>query len=228
MVGSILLALALDAWWAGRRDAESRLELIAGLERDLTTSRERVAVAILRVDSAVARTSAFLAVAERPEAIPIDSLRFLLAGALWPVPFAPALSSYEGAVASGTLSLLEGPAVLEAMTDFQSSTRRLDERFKVELELFYQGPVWELRETLGSVGVLLYDPSSCPAGSRSCPYPRQFELGDAGLYDFAGRREVYAAYENWLTLKVNIREELGRIQESVDRALVEVRRLRSP
>jgi len=157
IVGSILLALALDAWWDGVQRGRERDELLTALVVDFEATRERLAASIARGDSAAARTDGFLNAAHGPDLIAIDSLRFLAFGPFTRFEFEPALSSYRAAVATGDIELIRSRRLVEALAEFDEALRYLEVRNTLKIEDYYVGPTAELRGTLGSLRVLYRD-----------------------------------------------------------------------
>ncbi|MBK8515356.1 MAG: hypothetical protein IPL55_03425 [Saprospiraceae bacterium] len=79
--------------------------------------------------------------------VSVDSLRKLAGGFFRSISFNPNLTSYNEAVASGNLSLLQNKALLEEFTLFN---RAYDDFRKFEeagFYSFYSGSSWELRKT---------------------------------------------------------------------------------
>lgn len=228
IVGSILLAFAIDAWWDGRQEGEVRRELIEALELDFELTRTRLATSIALADSLVTRSRGFLDLAEDSEGVSLDSMRFLAFGALFPIDFEPALAAYEGAVTTGDLGLLRSRELSEAFTGFREARDFYEEHDRIHGDLFFSGVVWDLRRELGSVGVLLYDPTACPADTYvpACPYPRHFQLSEGEFREFAARPDVYAAVETVMIASRQILRGLRRMDGAAERVIEELGRLR--
>ncbi len=107
IVASILVAFAIDAWWGGVQDARQQATLIAALKLDLETTKTRLESSIEYAGSLISRTDNFLKAIDGGESVPLDSLRHLGGGAFKKIDFEPALSAYEGAVATGELDQLQ-------------------------------------------------------------------------------------------------------------------------
>ena len=228
IVGSILLAFAIDAWWEGRQEDKRRRELIEALDLDFELTRTRLAESIALADSLVTRSRGFLDLAEHSEGVSLDSMRFLAFGALFPIDFEPALAAYEGAVTTGDLGLLQSRALSEAFAEFRQAWDFYEDHDRIHAALFFSGAIWELRRELGSLGVLLYDPEVCPPDLYTpvCPYPRQFQVADADFRSFVARPDVYAAVETVMIACRQILRGLHRMDDAAGQVLEELARLR--
>lgn len=228
IVGSILLAFAIDAWWDGRQEDQRRRELIEALDLDFELTRTRLTEGIALADSLVTRCRGFLDLAEHSEGVSLDSMRFLALGAFFPIDFEPALAAYEGAVTTGDLGLLQSRALSEAFTEFRQARDFYEVHDRISANLFFSGAIWELRRELGSLGVLLFDPTACPPDTYTpvCPYPRQFQLADAEFRELSARPNVYAALETVMIVNRQMLRGLRRMDEAAGQVLEELARLR--
>ena len=119
VVSGVLVALALNAWWAGRvTDARERV-VLEDLYADFLTNRAE----LQRVQHAHAdhqrRFVQFEALTEaEAAALPPDSARALYASLLQPDTFDPVRGSTDALVASGDLGILRDPALRSDLTAF--------------------------------------------------------------------------------------------------------------
>lgn len=102
IVGSILIAFALDAWWDGRARAEEEHEALSALAEELRGSRVELDSVIAfneqRRDGAIY----FVRLAGRdPHGLPLDSLVFAFEGSGGGMTFDPSLGATEAIVSSG-------------------------------------------------------------------------------------------------------------------------------
>ncbi len=210
IVGSILLALALDAWWDRVQEDRRRAELVEQLRQDFETTRARLAESIALADTVIAQLQGFLAAAHAPQPIPMDSLRFLASGVGRGIGFEPALSAYRSAVATGELRLIQGAQLIEAFVEFDEAMNGFDLHRRITADLFYLGATFELRKRLGMHAVLTRPPEELPAA---------FRLSETGYRALIREPDVFATMATVLTANRNIRDELGAADAAAQRIL---------
>ena len=213
---SILLAFGIDAWWDGRREARSRADLVDALVSDFEATRERLAESIELGEGYVARADALLMLAEDPAPVSLDSLRFLAGGLFQKIDFEPALSTYEAAVGSGAIRLLQSGAFLRATAEFRRARDFYEVHDGITAQLFFLGPTLELRRELGALGPLLRDPQDC--AWMGC-YPTRFELSVDEFRALIRRTDVYGSFENIQNANRNIVRGLREMDEAAIRVL---------
>ncbi len=211
IVASILLALALDAWWDGVQQDRRRADLIQALVVDFKATSDRLAEARTRTDSAVARTAAFLDAAHSTDPVSVDSLRSLAFGPFQVRQFEPALSSYRAAVSTGEIRLVQNRELTEAFAEFEESLRYLELRHAIYLEGYYLGPPADLRRELGSLRTLYSEDANEYAGLSEAEYRR-----------VARSPAVSGLMEGLLVLTTNIRNGLLAADEGAARVLAEL------
>jgi hypothetical protein len=217
IVVSILAAFGIDAAWDARQERVRRAKLIEALQLDLRTTQERLASSRARGDSLTARAAAFLQAIESQEPLPIDSLRYLAGGAFTSFLFYPALSSYEAAVATGDLRLVQTSSLLDAITDFRQFQGFFEEHVRINNDIYYVGSSWELRRAVGSQGVIEGNAWGPPAALR---------MSDDEYREWMRRPEVYAGVENATTAHRNMIFGLRGMDRAVSRALREIEAMR--
>lgn len=199
IVTSILLAFAIDAWWDGRRDSAERDRLVEAMYEDFSITRGRLEESLRSADALYARTRMFLTLVADPQlrgSVPIDSLTFLLSGARLGVAFQPSLASYEAALSSGRIGLIEEPDLFEAITEFKIGLERFDESRMHFGDIYYRGAIWDLRRELGGLRVLGQDPDN--------RHPPEFLRSDAEMRALLASPVAYAAVENVNQIHVNV------------------------
>jgi hypothetical protein len=225
IVTSILLALALDAWWDDVQEDRRRTELLEALTVDFETTRVRLAASIALGDSLVAGTGAFLVSAASATPLPVDSLRVLASQALRPFEFRPATSSYEGARASGDLQLLRSRELIKAFAEFDQSMTYFEDRSRVHLEWFYLGGVAKLREELGSQFPLMPPDAG---GGAFAPFASRpgASVSDDEFLKIARTRAVQGRLEGGLVLRMNLVRGLREADEAAAKVIEALRDLR--
>lgn len=216
IVASILLAFAIDAWWDGVQGSRQQKILVAALKLDFETTQTRLETSIEYADSLITRTDQFLHDANSGELIPIDSLRHLGGGAFKKIDFEPALSAYEGAVATGKLGLIESPKLSQAVTQFIQALDSYVLHDRITADIHYLGPVWELRREIGSLSALFDDPGSMPV---------RLQLTEEEYRQMYSSRLVTAAIEAVATANKSIVANLRQMNEATTSILNELNRL---
>jgi hypothetical protein len=210
IVASILLALALDAWWDRLQENRRRADLAAALTQDFETTRARLRTSIAWGDSLIARSEAFLDLANSSSSIELDSMRFLAGGAFRAIVFNPALSSYRGAVATGELRLVRSSDLIGAFAEFDEALDLFELHFRISGDLYYLGTTLDLRQRLGSLSVLLDPPSEVPV---------PFTVSDAEYRALARERLVYSTVETVLIANRNMVQALQGADSAAVRVL---------
>jgi len=121
IVGSILLAFGIDAWWDGRANEERRRALLEGLSSDFAGAE----VELLRVIDAhnrqLSSSTRLLQLADSivsPDLAPIvDSL---LVGLFSTVTFDPPMGTLQALMAGGELEVLDHPQLVSQLTTWEA------------------------------------------------------------------------------------------------------------
>lgn len=127
IVGSILLALLLDALWDYRGDRASEREYLDGLRVEFRASAEE-----LRLDEEVRRVildrvEHLLAAARMPDAtLPTDSLPAWTASALNYRFYTPAHAVLEDLISSGNLELIRSDSLRRLILQYEQARGRLE------------------------------------------------------------------------------------------------------
>jgi len=217
IVASILLALALDAWWDGVQQEHRRDELIAELLLDFETTRTLMAGGISESDSLLVLMDGYFAEALSHEQTPVDSLKSLINAAFVPFDFQPALSSYRGASVSGDLRLVRNRELIEAFAEFDLAMGGFEERNRVWLEWYYMGDVAALRQELGSIRVV----ARRGTANRN-DIPREFLLSDAAYRQLVHSRRMYSLVEASYNFRSALVSRLRQADEAAARVSEEL------
>lgn len=208
IVASILLAFAIDAWWDGQQEDRRRAELLAALHDDFTATSEDLQVAIAKGDELTRRSGGFLHAVREGQDLSRDSLTYLFGGISDVAFFEPTLASYQTAMASGTIELVRSQELVAALSDFDFAERLFRLHLDVSADLYYLGPIQELRRT----GVGFDDPES-----------RRIDRGVSVPADFDLRGEMAtASAEPLYTVQWNMLANLQEMQAAASRAISEL------
>lgn len=224
IIASILLAFAIDAAWDRRNESVTRQELIEALTLDFETTGERLDGAIRNGDLVLNLGRELLLAVTRDEQLPVDSLRALMAGFFTAIRFEPALAAYEAAVGERGLASLRDRDFLNADSEFRRAHNFYRRHSVIGSELFYLGPTLEMRQDLGSLGVLLQGPADCSRDpAYNCPYPAAFDLSSREFLSYIARPRVYGALENIHNLQVNTVMSLREMREATNQVVAALR-----
>jgi hypothetical protein len=201
IVASILLAFGIDAWGERVQQAGDRATLVENLLEDFQVTRDRAAEGATHAEEMIARTDGFLMAVGSDELIPLDSMRYLALGPFLTMDFQPTLGTYQAAISTGALQLLEGPDLKRAFSAFDEAVRYLELRSDIFVEEYNTGPTAAVRAEFGSIRVLYWD---------SVPYR---QVSESEYRRIASSPSVTGAMEGLLVLIINLRSGLFRIEE---------------
>ena len=126
VVVGILVALSLNAWWAGRADRSDEMAYLAQLREDLRTTEATMAKADSSMRQGPHRALTLLlrsfGTASRP---PRDSLLSWLHTASWVETPRPVLGTAEALVSSGSLRLIRDDSLRTAITTYFEKNEEL-------------------------------------------------------------------------------------------------------
>ncbi|MBK8515362.1 MAG: hypothetical protein IPL55_03455 [Saprospiraceae bacterium] len=136
VVIGILIALSINNWNEANKIERKKQELVTSLIEDFEFNRDILKNStIIKQDSIIAQMDTFFSLTKsNTPLVSVDSLRKLAGGFFRSFSFIPNLTSYNEAVASGNLSLLQNKALLEEFTVFN---RAYDDFRKFEEAGFY-------------------------------------------------------------------------------------------
>lgn len=223
IVSSILLAFAIDAWWDGMREAAERTRLVEAMYEDFTSTRTRLDGALQTERALLERTRTFLdlvADSDLRDSIPLDSLAFLLGGARVNASFQPSLASYQAAVNSGRIGLIEDAELFDAITEFELGLERFRETDALFGNIYYRGAIWELRRELGGLRVLGQDSNNS--------HPPEFQRSDHEMRAFLASPLAFSAVENVNQIHVNFMRGLCQMHDAAGEVLDALGGMRDP
>lgn len=155
VVIGILIALSINNWNEARKVELKKQELVLNLISDFEENRAKLKPAISHSDSLSYKMNTFFDNAYQSNLkISIDSLKKLSHGFFRPIGFFPIMDSYEGAKASGNLSLLNEKELSKQFIKFQERYNFFKGVQKQGEDSFFGGPIWELRKEIGSLNKL--------------------------------------------------------------------------
>ena len=224
VVLGILIALQINDWNEQRKRNLDRMELYLALQKDFKTTKGLLEAGEKQGRKGIHRMESFLnAAGTDPANFPIDSLKYWV-GAAFDAPFIdPVLTTYEEAISSGRISLIEDRELLEDLAGFIREKEFYRDHLNFTGEIFYYGSIYDLRRKVGSLGVL-GGPQYDRDYNRNLKYPRHALTDDAFLA-LAGEAETYAAIENMLDANYMIRDILGEMATRIESILTKLDQL---
>ena len=216
IVGSILLAFSIDAWWEDIKDARREEKLVAALLLDFETTKTRLEVRIETAQALLDRTNKFFEAIGGDKSVSIDLLRYFGAGAFYKIDFEPALSVYEGAIATGEFGLIESPALQESITEFKRALDSYELHDRITADIHFLGPVWDVRKEIGSLSVLFDD-----TNAHSIPV----SLTDVEIRQLYSDPLVTAAIEAVAAANESILDDLQSMHQATGVILEELKNL---
>lgn len=133
IVFSILLAFAINAWWAGREERARERVLLAGLLADFQATRPDL-VARLQMANRMAHNGAALRdlVASSPDGRPVQVPDSLVIAVIGSPTYQPATNTLDAALASGEIELIRNREVRREISSWRLT---LDDTFESERDV---------------------------------------------------------------------------------------------
>ena len=205
IVGSILLAFGIQAWWDGLGEARQRTALLEALSEDF----------VLAADSLASVKAKHALVAERSKqvldygeigTVPVteqDSLDVLIGGHFMRTAFDPPMGTVETILGSGRLDLLGSAPLVRALTKWSSQLAGLDRYEQSALDHFYERIYPYLAERLD-----LEDLDKGYAEFIDVPW----DQAPAGAYRLVSDQEfLNIIYMHWV-LNTNVLMRMGGVE----------------
>ncbi len=132
IVGSILLAFGIDAWWDGAQERAEERQLLSSLAEDFRANKaeaESVISTYERTGHLVGRLVSLSPGELRAD--PPDSLIAMVSALAAPRTFDPILGTLDALISAGKMSILSDPELREALTSFRNMVddAKEDERY---------------------------------------------------------------------------------------------------
>ena len=223
-VASTLLAFAIDALWEEHQQSKARLEPIDLLISDFEATQERLSHAIASAQSHSDKNTRLLEILSDGEQINRDEFSTLAYSFVTFDEFAAALSTYEAAVGRDGLASIQSVPFSRATATFYARKRLYDIHVQIATEMYYMGSMNDIRNEVGSLGVLLRGAESCTG--RSCIYPEQLNMNMEELREFMLRPMVFAGFESARIVQTNMLQSLQGMEAAATTALAELKSMR--
>ncbi|MEP4485583.1 MAG: hypothetical protein ABJ013_08145 [Halioglobus sp.] len=224
IVGSILLAFAIDAAWDNYQGSQTRAVLLASLIDDFEVTQERLNSSIETAQSHHRNNTRFLKIISSGAPATRDELGALASSFVAWEGFEPALSTYDSAVGQDGLASIHSVGFSRAIAQFYQHKIFHDLHNEIFLEMYYQGSLHNIQRELGSFGVLLRSDDSCSA--PSCIFPQELDLTTDQLRAMVLQPKIYAGFESTRIIQANLLASLEGMNEAVTDILIELKSMR--
>ena len=155
VVIGILIALSINNWNESRKLEQKKQELVLNLIDDFQENIVKLKSSIEHSNSSENLMNLFLKNAYSTNLkISVDSLKTLSNGFFRVTRFFATLPTYEEAKANGSLSLLQSKDLSKSFTEFLTSYSKNLAVQDQSANSYFNGSLWELKKTLGSLGVI--------------------------------------------------------------------------
>ena len=210
IVGSILLAFWIDAWWDDQSDAKQERALLGALLQDFETARDEFGTTSAGHNKVFGSMEKILYWAEsgsvrEDEQAEVD---VVLSNVFWTPTFDPPMGAVDTILASGRLDLLSNTTLVTEVTRWKSLVEDLNEREAAAANHFYQTVYPYLSANLN-----IQDLDKDIPYPGGVPWPQQ----PANAYLLVPNRDFHnAIYVHWV-LYWNVQTRLPKIADALDR-----------
>ncbi len=206
VVIGILIALQINNWNEEGKTNNERKKLIEALYSDAKTTSTRLDFALEMANDINYKLIHFLELLDDDnQVIPGDTLKTYSSYIFQVANFRPAMSSYETALSTGNIALLENNNLISGYVQFKDHYEWFKLHLNISGDMVYLGSVWEFRKRLGSTKLIMQNPKT---------YPTAFEMTDQEFRAMLEEKEIYAAFESMQWLIRNQWEALNRAKNT--------------
>ena len=154
IVIGILIALQIQNWNEEKRDANERQRLVAQLIHDFEVTKQRILAGREEAAFTLMHGSFLMLSDPLDESIPIEKWQEAANNSWEKVDFQPLLSTYQSAVDTGKIALLDHSGLLEAFAEFNLLHGNYEHFDRLSAEIFYTGANLEAAKEVGSARLL--------------------------------------------------------------------------
>ncbi|WP_343487114.1 DUF6090 family protein [Allomuricauda sp. d1] len=202
VVIGILIALQINNWNEQRKTSNQRKKLIQALHADALTTDERLDFGLQMANGINQKLTHFLTMLDNEgDLIAKDTLKSYSSFIFQVANFRPAMSSYETAVSTGNIALLDNNTLMAHYVQFKDSYDWFKLHQTISGNMVYLGSVSNLRKKLGSAKIIMKNEED---------YPKEFELSEEDFMNLFKEKEVYSTFESMQWLVRNQLEALKR------------------
>jgi hypothetical protein len=225
IVGSILLAFAIDAWWESSRDIERESTLLAALNHDFEQNHALLKETLASNQKSLATVQEFSKVIAGSETIP-RNFDLLYALSFRVQFFEPVTATYDALISGGDFALIRSDESREAMVEWRRSVAS-NNRAEGYLTEQFMDEVYAFATKTGSLSRLLADQKKQlpDANSASAPVTPAYGHDREQLMNNREFHNLLATRALFLQYLVSSNQELLAIAERILNSLPGSRKL---
>lgn len=210
VVIGILIALQINNWNENRKLNEQRKELIGNLITDFTDANEALVSIIKKKEGELIRMNDFIKIIKtETQTISVDSLKKMAVVFFSENNYKPNILSYNEAVSNGEFKLLKSRALIQHIDTFFEGADTYSHIYNLGGNSYFNGAVWELRKSLGSLQPLVFSNRNFDALSYK-------ELSYNEFITKVNEPLTTATFENSYIIKRNLISGLNKMKSSCD------------
>jgi len=210
VVIGILIALSINNWNENRKLNEQRKELIDNLITDFTDTNESIELAIKKKEDGLKKMNDFMKIVQNEtQTVSVDSLRKMAMVFFSEDNYKPNILSYNEAVSNGQFKLLKSRALIKYIDTFFEAAATYSDIYNLGGNSYFNGAIWELRKSLGSLQPIAISRSNFDALSYE-------ELSYDQFISKVNEPLTTAAFENMYVIKRNLINDLNKMKTSCD------------
>jgi len=225
IVGSILLAFAIDAAWDQHQSDVRRQELISGLILDFESLAARSEEALDIAEKIARDNRAVLELIASGESVEIAELKDLMAS-FFAVPgrLRTTLPVLDSAIGADGLGSIQDPGFLQALADFRYQLEGYNRIIGISGDLYFNEFALYLRQKFGSVAVVRSNYYEVD-GDLGFAYPSEFELTPDQIVTELKKPELFGRLEHIHNVNRNVRLWISRVGTSAGEVVQSLREL---
>ena len=212
VVVGILIALQVNNWNEERKLNQQRQELIENLKIDFRATLQMIEEDSERSKENNAGLQEFLrlAVGEN-EHVSVEELKLLIRKGYQPTRTYPLVHSYDSAVRSGAINLIQDRYLEEQFMTFENGRNAYDDFRQMVRDQTMLGESAQLRKELGSAALVMGNIEGFAGGGITLEEPEGFQVSDEAFRAFIARKDVYSMFENRLIVRGRIGTQFRRM-----------------
>ena len=210
VVIGILIALQINNWNEQRQLQNVRKDLIANMLSDFEITHQSIESSMQKTDRLIQDLEKFLSAAVFLSAkVPVDSMMLWAGSAYDLTQFEPAMHSYQTAISTGNISLIKEKRIHELIGQFLLAYKYYEQSVRESGQVFYTGSGLELRKAFGSLHAIGKAKMDTIRGRKD--FSKAFQYSEEEFRAKVKNPEVFAAFENFLTLHYNMDEAFSHM-----------------
>lgn len=188
---------------------------------DFEDNKEILILKLNYTNGLVSRLIRFLQISDKPELkIPRDSIKYYATAAFLSNDLKLKLDTYNQALNTGELNNLDNQNLTTSFSDFLKYLNFYKEHMNISGREFYQGSIYELRKEVGNLDIL-DDYGDYSTRTHFTTHNMSYKE----LINFIERKEVFAVFQNQLTIQYNFKESLEKMMIINEKIIEQLKKL---